>query len=227
MTGASKSRVRPSPNIWNTPELYELENRAADPHGRIAAAPVAVGEIRAAAQVSGAQAAVQHLGDEALGVEAREGTVERQFVQDGDAQRLQRRRALVGQGQLERRVVRAEVLARVRLERQHRERPVRTRPVRRAQHVGVAEMHPVEVAERDGRAAGCSRQAAPIAETLHQAGAGNRTIASPSITTLPATVQVVRSVARRLPASQVRASAVAVTVSPIRTGARNFRVWPR
>ncbi len=29
---------RPSPNIWNTPELYELENRAADPHGRIAAA---------------------------------------------------------------------------------------------------------------------------------------------------------------------------------------------
>ncbi|GAB3025760.1 methyltransferase type 11 [Nocardioides flavus (ex Wang et al. 2016)] len=29
---------RPSPNIWNTPELYELENRAADPHGRIVAA---------------------------------------------------------------------------------------------------------------------------------------------------------------------------------------------
>lgn len=31
-------KPRPSPNIWNTPELYELENRAADPHGRIAAA---------------------------------------------------------------------------------------------------------------------------------------------------------------------------------------------
>lgn len=29
---------RPSPNIWNTPELYELENRAADPHDRIVAA---------------------------------------------------------------------------------------------------------------------------------------------------------------------------------------------
>jgi SAM-dependent methyltransferase len=28
-------KPRPSPNIWNTPELYELENRAADPHGRI------------------------------------------------------------------------------------------------------------------------------------------------------------------------------------------------
>lgn len=31
-------RPRPSPNIWNTPELYELENRAADPHDRIATA---------------------------------------------------------------------------------------------------------------------------------------------------------------------------------------------
>ena len=31
-------RARPSPNIWNTPELYELENRSADPHGRVVAA---------------------------------------------------------------------------------------------------------------------------------------------------------------------------------------------
>jgi ubiquinone/menaquinone biosynthesis C-methylase UbiE len=30
--------VRPSPNIWNHPEVYELENHAADPHGRILAA---------------------------------------------------------------------------------------------------------------------------------------------------------------------------------------------
>ena len=37
MTGASKS-VRPSPNIWNHPEVYELENRAADPGGAIPAA---------------------------------------------------------------------------------------------------------------------------------------------------------------------------------------------
>ena len=33
---------RPSPNIWNTPELYELENRAADPHDRIATAMRAI-----------------------------------------------------------------------------------------------------------------------------------------------------------------------------------------
>ncbi|MGN0065305.1 MAG: class I SAM-dependent methyltransferase [Nocardioides sp.] len=34
--------ARPSPNIWNTPEIYELENRAADPHGRIEAAMASV-----------------------------------------------------------------------------------------------------------------------------------------------------------------------------------------
>ncbi len=32
----------PSPNIWNTPRVYELENRAADPHGRIEEAMRAV-----------------------------------------------------------------------------------------------------------------------------------------------------------------------------------------
>ena len=36
--------MRPSPNIWNTPELYELENRAADPHGRIVAAMREIGD---------------------------------------------------------------------------------------------------------------------------------------------------------------------------------------
>ena len=37
-------KPRPSPNIWNTPELYELENRAADPHGRIVAAMREIGD---------------------------------------------------------------------------------------------------------------------------------------------------------------------------------------
>lgn len=36
--------ARPSPNIWNTPEVYELENRAADPHGRIETAMRGVGD---------------------------------------------------------------------------------------------------------------------------------------------------------------------------------------
>ncbi len=37
-------KPRPSPNIWHTPELYELENRAADPHGRIVAAMQEIGD---------------------------------------------------------------------------------------------------------------------------------------------------------------------------------------
>jgi len=36
--------VRPSPNIWNTPELYELENRAADPGDRISTAMREIGD---------------------------------------------------------------------------------------------------------------------------------------------------------------------------------------
>jgi ubiquinone/menaquinone biosynthesis C-methylase UbiE len=36
--------ARPSPNIWHTPELYELENRAADPHDRIATAMREIGD---------------------------------------------------------------------------------------------------------------------------------------------------------------------------------------
>ena len=35
---------RPSPNIWHTPGLYELENRAADPHGRVVGAMREIGD---------------------------------------------------------------------------------------------------------------------------------------------------------------------------------------
>ncbi len=37
-------KPRPSPNIWHTPELYEVENRAADPHDRIAGAMQEIGD---------------------------------------------------------------------------------------------------------------------------------------------------------------------------------------
>lgn len=37
-------KPRPSPNIWHTPEIYELENRAADPLGRIPAAMQGIGD---------------------------------------------------------------------------------------------------------------------------------------------------------------------------------------
>jgi SAM-dependent methyltransferase len=32
----------PSPNIWNTPQIYEVENRAVDPEGRVEAAMAAI-----------------------------------------------------------------------------------------------------------------------------------------------------------------------------------------
>jgi ubiquinone/menaquinone biosynthesis C-methylase UbiE len=38
------TKPRPSPNIWYTPEVYELENRAADPHDRIATAMREIGD---------------------------------------------------------------------------------------------------------------------------------------------------------------------------------------
>ncbi len=37
MTAAARGAVR-SPNIWQSPRVYEIENRAADPHGRLARA---------------------------------------------------------------------------------------------------------------------------------------------------------------------------------------------
>lgn len=38
------SGARPSPNIWQHPQVYELENRAADPHGRIEAEMARLGD---------------------------------------------------------------------------------------------------------------------------------------------------------------------------------------
>lgn len=37
-------KPRPSPNIWDTPELYELENRSADPLGRVLEAMREIGD---------------------------------------------------------------------------------------------------------------------------------------------------------------------------------------
>jgi SAM-dependent methyltransferase len=42
------SGVRPSPNIWRHPEVYELENRAVDPEGVIEAAMRSIRDWRAA-----------------------------------------------------------------------------------------------------------------------------------------------------------------------------------
>ena len=53
------------------------------------------------------------------------------------------------------------------------------------------------------------------------------TVASPSITGLPSTVQTVFSVTRFLASSSAVMVTVAVTVSPIFTGARNYKFCAR
>ncbi len=189
---------------------------------------MAEGEVRAADEVARADPGMQHLGDERVGGHPRERAVEGQLVEDPHAERRQRRRPRGAERQAERRVVGAEQLARMRLERQHRERGVGARGVGGAQQVGVAEMHAVEIAERHGRPTRGPRQIVPVAKNLHpQPRTGGITTASPSITVRPATVQIVRSVARFRSMSSPVTSTVAVTVSPIATGARNFSVWLR
>ncbi len=88
--------------------------------------------------------------------------VERQFIQDIDTQRGQCVRTLGRQSQPERRIVRAEQLARVRLERQHRQRRVGPGGVGGADDAMVAEMDAVEIAQRDGGAARVGRDRPPV-----------------------------------------------------------------
>ena len=125
----------------------------------VAAAAMAEREVRAARQMPRAEARVQHVGHELLGRDQGERVVERQLVDQPHAVRGQHVGPLGGQRQPERRVVGAEMLARVRLEGQHRQRHVRPGAMRGAQQVGVAEMHAIEIAERDAGAAGVVRQA--------------------------------------------------------------------
>ncbi len=78
-----------------------------------AAAAVAEREIRAADQVAGAETLVEDFADEGFGRHQAECVVEFDFVEQGYAEGGQGFGALGGQGQAERRVVGAEMLARV------------------------------------------------------------------------------------------------------------------
>ncbi len=184
------------------------------------------GEIRAAGEVARTQTLVQHIRHERLGRHQAEGVVERQFVEQDHPQRGHGVRPLRRQGQAEGRVVGAEHLARVRLEREERERRMGPCGMGGAQHGRVTEMHAVEIPQCHGRVTRVRGQFAPVAEDAHQSGAGTWTCASPSITTLPATAHVVLRVARRFAGSSAVTSTVAVTVSPIFTGPRKRRLWP-
>ena len=88
--------------------------------------------------------------------------VEAQFVEQRDTERFQGGGAFGRQGQTERRVIRAEVLARMRLEGQYAERHLRPRRVCRLDHLGMAAMHAVEIAQRHRGAACIGGKFAPV-----------------------------------------------------------------
>ena len=108
--------------------------------------------------------------------------VERQFVQQVDAQRGQRIGPLRRQRQTKRRIVRTKHLARMRLEGQHRQRRVGPRRMGGADDAGVAPMHAVEIAQRDRGAAGVRRQVLPLVENPHHARVAARTQAAGLLT---------------------------------------------
>ena len=62
----------------------------------------------------------------------------------------------------------------MRLETQHGARHVRAAGMGGAQHMGVAAMHAVEIAQRHGGAARMRRQIPPILENVHRAGLSGR-----------------------------------------------------
>ena len=119
----------------------------------VTAAAVTEGEIGAASQMRRADASVQHIAHEGLGRQLGERTVERNLVEDLHTQRGQRVRPLPFQRQPERRVLRAEQLARMWLECQDGELGAGSRGMGSAQDVGMAAVHAVEIAERNRGAA--------------------------------------------------------------------------
>ena len=77
------------------------------------------------------------------------------------------------------------------------------------------EMHTVEIAECDSRAAGIGRHVLPVGEYPHQSRAGTRTTASPSITTFSFTMHCVRRVALFRGRFKSVISTTAFTVCPM------------
>lgn len=126
------------------------------------------GEVGAGGQVARAHALVQHLVQEGLGRHQAELVIERQFVQHVDTQRRQRVRPFGRQHQAEWRIVGAEHLPGMWLERQDRERGVRQRLARGTDDGGVAAMDAVEIAQGDAGSAGLGRQGPPVGVDAHQ-----------------------------------------------------------
>ena len=202
-----------------------------------------------------AEAAGEDVPGEGLGAEAGEGGVEGKLVEPLDPELLQPVGARLGRHQAEGRRGGREEGARVRLEGDDAEGRAEPRGggVGEREHRLVAEVHAVEVAHRDRGAAvvgaepaivvgalHASSNAHPRSAIAHARGAfkrarrrqsnlrlGASTSASPSRTARSPTRQRQSRVTRRRAWSMAVTETVASTRSPGRTGARNFRLWPR
>ena len=199
-------------------------------HLDIAAAARAEGEVVAAHDMARAQALQQHVIDEGLGRQRREGRVEALRQHGLHAVLLQQPQLGRRQGKAERSGVGHEEAPRMRLEGQ--------RHHRRIERLGMlggaveqrlmAAMHAVEVAQRHGSALPLRGRGLPVVEARdHFFGVrrGTETIASPSITTLSPERHWVFSVTRRRSWLMSVMVQTAVTVSPIETGAMKLSVW--
>ena len=133
------------------------------------------------------------------------------------------------QGEAERAGIGHEEAARMGLEGE--------RDQRRAERLGalagvrqqrlMAAMHAVEIAERHGAALPGGRRRPPVVEDRDHFGVrrGTETTASPSITTVSPLRHCVFSVTRRRSWLMSVMVQIAVTVSPIDTGAVKLKVW--
>src|SRR6185312_4323330 len=195
----------------------------------IADAARAEGEVVAAHDVTGAQALQQHLVDEVLRGDRGERGIEALRQHRLNTALLEQPHLGRQQGEAERPGVGHEEAARMRLEGQRHQRGTeRARLLRRAldQRL-VALVHAVEIAQRDRPAGPLRRDGLPIVEDWNHLAAsprGTRISASPSITTLSPFKHWVLSVTRRRRSSISVTVAMAVMVSPMRTGAMKFIV---
>ena len=121
----------------------------------VARAPLAEAKVGADNHVPHPEPADQHVTGEGLRVERRELRAERQLVEHLDPELLEPPRPRVGGHQPKRRCARCEEGAGVRLEGDdaERRRELGRRRVGERQHRLVAEMHAVEIAHGDRRAA--------------------------------------------------------------------------
>src|SRR5271166_7049028 len=106
----------------------------------------------------------------------------------------------------------------MRLERQHRQRRIGPRGMGGADDAVVAQMDPIEIAQRDGGAARVRRQVPPVMQNPHQAREDTRTQAWPSITTFSFAMRVASRVACFGSGFKSMISTTAVATLPIPTG---------